>query len=240
MKKILALLLVLVMLLSAFVLVSCSKSEDDDDDNDKKAEDVNKDDEKDEADSGKKTDAELLVGNWEADFEFSEVLDETLTAQLGDMADYFTFENLSLKWKAEFTDKGKITMYIDEDSAEAMFAVLQDQFYEGMKKYTIDLYNSSLGVEVTFEQILTATNMTEESFKQQILASLDKDDILGELDDKSVGHYEIKDGKLFIDEEEYSYSLSGDKFEIKEYLGDDDTEKVFGEMLFPLEFTRKG
>ena len=233
MKKLLALLLVLVMLMSAFSLVSCSKPEEDDDD-DKKAEDVNKDEEKDEADSVKKTDAELLVGNWEADFDFSEVLDEILTDQLGDMADYFAFENLSIKWKAE------VTLYIDDDSAEAMFAVLQDQFYEGMKKYTIDLYNSSLGIEVTFEQILAATSMTEESFKQQILASLDKDELLGELDDKSVGHYEIKNGKLIMDNEEYSYSLSGDKFEIKEYLGDDDTEKMFSEMVFPLEFTRKG
>lgn len=240
MKKILALLLVLVMLMSAFSLVSCSKPENDDDDDDKKTEDVNKDEEKDEADSGKKTDDELLVGNWEADFEFSELLDEMLSAQLGDVADYFAFENLSLKWKAEFTDKGKMTMYIDEDSAEAMFAVLQDQFYEGMKKYTVALYNSTTGTQATFEQILAAANMTEESFKQQTLASLDKDDLLGELDDKSVGHYEIKDGKFFIDDEEYSYSLSGDKFEIKEYLGDDDTEKEFSEMVFPLEFTRKG
>lgn len=234
------------MLLSAFSLVSCTAPEGNDDD--KEMSDVNKDNDKDENkdedknndDNTEKTEAELIVGKWSADFDFGKLVGDMLSAQLGDMAKYFNFQNLTLKWVAEFTDNGKATMYIDEASADAMFTLLQDQFYAGMKQYTVDLYNSTTGTTATFEEILAAANLTEETFKQQALASLNKDELLGELDEKSNGKYEFKDGKLLLGNEEYSYTLSSDKFELKEYLGEDSVGNGVMAMILPLSFSKIG
>ena len=245
MKKLIALLLVLIMLLSAFSLVSCTAPEGNDDD--KEMSDVNKDNDKDENkdedknndDNTEKTDSELIVGKWEANFDFGKMVSDMLTLQMGDTASYFKFENLILKWVFEFEKDGDSITYIDQKSVDDMFVLLQNQFYEGMKQYTVALYNSTSGKQATFEEILAAMQTDEETFKQQCLASLNKDDFVGSLDEKETGKYEIKDGKLYLGKnEEFTYTLSEEKFVLSEYTSENSVAEGTMAIFLPLEFTR--
>ena len=217
-KRIAALLLALVMV---FALCACSGSGKDKD-KDEKVE--------------KKTDAELIVGTWEAEMSMADYYGDDM-GELEGLEDYFDFDKIKITMTFEFEKDGTYTLSVDGDEAEIK-AILRDGFemllndmLEGTG-YTLEDAAAEEGM--TVDEYLDA--MMEESFGSGDL--IDVDDELGE--------YEVKNGKLYLvedgdelDEGDYfEYKLKGDKLTLVAKYSDGELDDA-SDVMLPMNFVRK-
>ena len=101
-----------------------------------------------------------------------------------------------------------------------------------------DMMNMSLA------DMAAQSNMSEADFKAQLETTLKQkaglgNDLFGELELEGETEYEIKDGKIYLGEEEtMTYELSKNKLTITEIDAESGSDFDLSDFL-PLEFTRK-
>ena len=222
-KRIAALLLALVMV---FALCACSDSgSGKDKDKDDKVEKVEK-----------KTDAELIVGTWEATVDMGDYLNAEMAGEPG--MEYFDFSGVEATLSYEFDEDGDyvLTISMNKEPLEKVFRNAMQKILEeaaAAEGYTLEELAAEEGM--TVEELLDAA--MEESF--------DAEDFFD--DETERGSYEIKDGKLYIfdrgdelDEDDYfEYKLKGDKLTLVAEYEDGELSDESEAELYPMDFVRK-
>ncbi len=223
-KRIAALLLALVMV---FALCACSDGGSDKDKDDDKVEKVEK-----------KTDAELIVGTWEATVDMGDYLNAEMADEV-DMAGYFDFSGAEATLVYEFDENGEyvLTISMNKELLEKAFRNAMQKILEeaaAAEGYTLDELAAEEGMSI--DELIDA--VMEESF-------FDMDDFFE--DETENGSYEIKDGKLYLfdegdklDEGDYfEYKLKGDKLTLVVEYEDGDLSDESEAALYPMDFVRK-
>ena len=222
-KRIAALLLALVMV---FALCACSDSgSGSGKDKDDKVEKVEK-----------KTDAELIVGTWEATVDMGDYLNAEMAGEPG--MEYFDFSGVEATLSYEFDEDGDyvLTISMNKEPLEKVFRNAMQKILEeaaAAEGYTLEELAAEEGM--TVEELLDAA--MEESF--------DAENFFG--DETERGSYEIKDGKLYIfdrgdelDEDDYfEYKLKGDKLTLVAEYEDGELSDESEAELYPMDFVRK-
>lgn len=216
-KRIAALLLALVMV---FALCACSDSGS------------GKDKDKVE----KKTDAELIVGTWEATVDMGDYINAEMAGEPG--MEYFDFSGVEATLSYEFDEDGDyvLTISMNKEMVEKVFRNAMQKILEeaaAAEGYTLEELAAEEGM--TVEELLDAA--MEESF--------DAENFFG--DETERGSYEIKDGKLYIfdrddelDEDDYfEYKLKGDKLTLVAEYEDGELSDESEAELYPMDFIRK-
>lgn len=237
-KRILALLLALMMI---FALCACDsdKGKDKDDDGDDVKVENKKDNDK-KTDDDKKTDAELIVGTWEGEIDFSEFLDEYMNDSDMDesmlmLLAYFDFSSIDYIMTVEFEENGDYALGFSADEAQ-----VKKMFRDGMR----DMLNDMLiGSGMTLADLAAQESMTEDEYLDALVdQSLDVDEMFADANES--GTYDIKDGKIYFtadgdekDADNYTeYKLKGDKLTfVASYDGGEPVE----ESVYPINFDRK-
>ncbi len=217
-KRIAALLLALVMV---FALCACSGSGKDKD----KGEKVEK-----------KTDAELIVGTWEAEMSMADYYGDDM-GELEGLEDYFDFDKIKITMTFEFEKDGTYTLSADGDEEEIK-AILRDGFemllndmLEGTG-YTLEDAAAEEGM--TVDEYLDA--MMEESFGSGDL--IDVDDELGEYKVKNGKLYLVEDGDELDEGDYFEYKLKGDKLTLVAKYSDGELDDA-SDVMLPMNFVRK-
>ena len=225
-KRIAALLLALVMV---FALCACSDSgSGKDKDKDDKVEKVEK-----------KTDAELIVGTWEATVDMGDYLNAEMAGEPGmaAYAEYFDFSGVEATLSYEFDEDGDYVLTISMNKE-----MLEKVFRNAMQKI---LEEAAAAEGYTLEELAAEEGMTvEELLDAAMEESFDAEDFFD--DETERGSYEIKDGKLYIfdrgdelDEDDYfEYKLKGDKLTLVAKYSDGELDDASDAML-PMNFVRK-
>ncbi len=218
MKKRLSIALCLVLVLSMlFALVGCGKDGDNDSKADKGGEDAG------------------LVGTWEGPIDYTDMINELMSAAFGELAPYFTFKDLKATLEITFDEDGTYEMRITEDTADDFIDNVKKTYKEGYLAManamglSVDDLLAQSGVSSIDELVNTAATGVEQQFGGK----------LGE------GQYKEKDDELYMssdkdeDAEEgdcHPYELDGDELTISAPAGaDDDSMAAF---MFPLTLER--
>ena len=217
-KRIAALLLALVMV---FALCACSGSGKDKD-KDEKVE--------------KKTDAELIVGTWEAEMSMADYYGDDM-GELEGLEDYFDFDKIKITMTFEFEEDGTYTLSVDGDEAEIK-AILRD----GFEKLLNDMLE---GTGYTLEDAAAEEGMTADEYLDALMEESFGSGDLIDVDDE-LGEYKVKNGKLYLvedgdelDEGDYfEYKLKGDKLTLVAKYSDGELDDASDAML-PMNFVRK-
>lgn len=228
-KRIAALLLALVMV---FALCACSdsgsgKDKDKDDDKVEKVE--------------KKTDAELIVGTWEAKLDMGEYFD-TLTDSDPDMAvmaAYFDFSGVELAVNYEFDKDGSYRLSFSAADEEK----LRIAFRNAVGKLVNDML---VGTGYTLEDAAAEEGMTVDELLDAVMEEngFNSEDFFD--DSNESGSYKIKDGKLYLaedgddidDDDYFEYKLKGDKLTLVAKYSDGEVDDA-SDAMFPMNFVRK-
>ena len=217
-KRIAALLLALVMV---FALCACSGSGKDKD-KDEKVE--------------KKTDAELIVGTWEAEMSMTDYYGDDM-GELEGLEDYFDFDKIKITMTFEFEKDGTYTVSVDGDEAEIK-AILRD----GFKKLLNDMLE---GTGYTLEDAAAEEGMTADEYLDAMMEESFGSGDLIDVDDE-LGEYKVKNGKLYLvedgdelDEDDYfEYKLKGDKLTLVAKYSDGELDDA-SDVMLPMNFVRK-
>ena len=222
-KRIAALLLALVMV---FALCACSDSgSGKDKDKDDKVEKVEK-----------KTDAELIVGTWEATVDIGDYINAEMAGEPG--MEYFDFSGVEATLSYEFDEDGDYVLTISMNKE-----LLEKVFRNAMQKI---LEEAAAAEGYTLEELAAEEGMTvEELLDAAMEESFDAEDFFD--DETERGSYEIKDGKLYIfdrgdelDEDDYfEYKLKGDKLTLVVEYEDGELSDESEAELYPMDFIRK-
>ena len=220
-KRIAALLLALVMV---FALCACSDSGSGKDKDDK-VEKVEK-----------KTDAELIVGTWEATVDMGDYINAEMAGEPG--MEYFDFSGVEATLSYEFDEDGDYVLTISMNKE-----LLEKVFRNAMQKI---LEEAAAAEGYTPEELAAEEGMTvEELLDAAMEESFDAENFFG--DETERGSYEIKDGKLYIfdrgdelDEDDYfEYKLKGDKLTLVAEYEDGELSDESEAELYPMDFVRK-
>lgn len=196
-----------------------------------------------ESKSTPKTDEELIIGDWTAELDMTDLMSEAMmgTEEMEEMEEYFKFEGIAFKINMSFKEDGTCTLKVDEDSVEECMNLVIDQAIDGMILMMEDLTG------MTFADMAAMSSMTEDEYKQalkdELLAEADMgEDFVAELGiEEETANYELKDGKIYTSETDYmAYELSGNELKITEIVEEGlDTDAEFSiDAFLPLVFTR--
>lgn len=219
-KRIAALLLALVMV---FALCACSDGGSGKDKG--KGEKVEK-----------KTDAELIVGTWEAEMSMTDYYGDDM-GELEGLEDYFDFDKIKITMTFEFEEDGTYTISVDGDEAEIK-AILRD----GYKKLLNDMLE---GTDYTLEDAAAEEGMTVDELLDALMEESFGSGDLIDVDDE-LGEYKLKNGKLYLiedgdelDEGDYfEYKLKGDKLTLVAKYSDGELDDA-SDVMLPMNFVRK-
>ena len=220
-KRIAALLLALVMV---FALCACSDSGS------------GKDKDKGE----KKTDAELIVGTWEATVDMGEYFDTLMDYDDDMLSAYFDFTGVELVVNYEFDKDGSYKLSFSAADEEKLEMVLR----KAVEKLLNDMFE---GAGYTIEEVAAANGMTVDELVDD---AMEENGVSSEAffdDSNDSGSYKIKDGKLYlaedgddIDEDDYfEYKLKGDKLTLVAEYEDGELSDESEAELYPMDFVRK-
>ncbi len=192
------------------------------------------------------SDKDALVGEWEADIDFGELLNDEMTASLGsDMAQYFTFPDFEITLVLKFSSDDTYSMSINEDNMFETMETFKMDMQNGLIKY-MEALIASEGLDMSVEELLAASGTTIE----EMMAESFSDEVIEEMMDELVsgvetkGKFTAKGGKLFMTD---SASDSIDETMYDEYVLKGDTLTLVtsaedGEFadLYPMAFKRVG
>lgn len=235
--KIMALVLCLVMV---FALCACGDSGEKQDTEQKEV---------------KKTDTELLVGNWKAEIDMTDVVVDSFAAEIGDeeVMSYFDFGKIMTELTFTFNEDGtyKMTMELSNKTVKAFNTALE----EGVRAYMEDIIAAQIeAYGMTMEEFeaeyLEETGVTVaddiDANIEELMAEFDIEELLA--DSSIEGNWKVENGKLYMTEdvdddfEDGTYDVYEDLTEesfkiVAEYNdGEEDTESG----VYPIAFTKVG
>ncbi len=232
MKKILSLVLALLMMVSAlFAFASCDENPSDD-----KKENVEENKEE------KKDDAELILGTWEAEIDYTELMNSDSGLD-EEMAGYIKVEDFKFTVRATMNKDGTYKFVVTEESAKKAFDNFKKAMVSGYKDYFADM---AAEYDMTVEDFLAEMEVSSvEEFVDLFFGEEMMEVFTAEFN--SEGRYKIENGKFYtsndgedeIDESEYeTYELSENEFKLIEYVGGDEEDSEFNEYIYPIIFKR--
>jgi hypothetical protein len=121
-----------------------------------------------------------IVGTWKGSMDMGAVLEMALQMEID--------EPISCSMTYTFKEDGTISTAVDEDSLADMMEALTD--------VVIGMMGEMFGEEFDFEAMLEEEGMTEEEFREQIMASMNLEDMMGNMSVEN-GYYKYEDGKLY-------------------------------------------
>ena len=121
-----------------------------------------------------------IVGTWKGSMNMGAVLEMALQMEID--------EPISCSMTYTFKEDGTISTAVDEDSLADMKETLTD--------VVIGMMGEMFGEEFDFEAMLAEEGMTEEEFREQIMASMNLEDMMGNMSVEN-GYYKYEDGKLY-------------------------------------------
>lgn len=121
-----------------------------------------------------------IVGTWKGSINMGAVLEMALQMEID--------EPISCSMIYTFKEDGTTSVSVDEDSLADMMEALTD--------VVIGMMGEMFGEEFDFEAMLEEEGMTEEEFREQIMASMNLEDMMGNMSVEN-GYYKYEDGKLY-------------------------------------------
>lgn len=121
-----------------------------------------------------------IVGTWKGSMNMGAVLEMALQMEID--------EPISCSMIYTFKEDGTTSVSVDEDSLADMMEALTD--------VVIGMMGEMFGEEFDFEAMLEEEGMTEEEFREQIMASMNLEDMMGNMSVEN-GYYKYEDGKLY-------------------------------------------
>ena len=121
-----------------------------------------------------------IVGTWKGSMNMGAVLEMALQMEID--------EPISCSMIYTFKEDGTISTAVDEDSLADMKETLTD--------VVIGMMGEMFGEEFDFEAMLAEEGMTEEEFREQIVSSINLEDMMGNMS-VAKGYYKYEDGKLY-------------------------------------------
>lgn len=174
-----------------------------------------------------------IVGTWEGTMDLGPVLAASMQTEID--------KALAVDITFTFNEDGTYTSAVDKDSIEDMMDTLVDVMIELIVSMSGD-------PDMDLEAELAKEGMTMEEFKEQLTASMNMEDIVGETEE--TGYYKYEDGKFYTaedkedldagDYEDCTYiTLTSNKMTVTDI--EQDGEKMSEVMpdMFPMVFTRK-
>ena len=175
-----------------------------------------------------------IVGTWEGTMDMG--------AMMGMLMQMDIEEPISLDMTFTFNEDGTYAVNMDEDSLNSAMDTLVDVVIDLL----IEMYESQ-GVDIN--EMLAAEGMTMDDFTQEIMGSMDLEEMMGETE--TTGYYKYEDGKFYTAEDKED--LEGDLEALECTLVtltsttltftdiEQDGEKMSELMpdMFPMVFTRK-
>lgn len=170
-------------------------------------------------------DAKAFIGTWQCRINMAEQLNTGLATD-PEVADYLMTDEFYLNMNIEFREDGTYTLSIDEDSLKETMSGYMEVMKEGLSRYLEDMMKDQFNIEMTVDEILSATGLSLED----LMAEIPIDELMDELLEAAVqeGKYMVKDGKLFtsvsldteVDPRVYeTYELSGKTLTLLELVG---------------------
>ncbi|MBQ5602565.1 MAG: hypothetical protein IIU77_07085 [Clostridia bacterium] len=226
-------LALLMMVFGMFAFDSCEEKPSDD----KNVED-NKEDNKEE----KKDDAELILGTWEAEIDYTEAMNSDSGLD-EEMADYIKVEDFKFTVRATMNKDGTYKFVVTEESAKKALDNFKKAMVSGYKDYFADM---AAEYDMTVEDFLAEMEVSSvEEFVDLFFGEEMMEVFTAEFN--SEGIYKIENGKFYtsydgedeIDESEYeTYELSENEFKLIEYVGGNEEDSEFNEYIYPIIFKR--
>lgn len=187
-----------------------------------------------------RTPAELLIGTWGFDLDFSKAANAAYEA-LGMKG--LVMESVILPLVFEFKADGTATMSVEEGKADAFVADYVDKSVKAFEAYMLKMLKDS-GQEATIDDIYQALGQTKEEYAKSIADSMDTSDF------ESSQKYVLKDNKIYMYDEANNETLNENEYvvmevsemELKftEYHTDKEGEEFFDGMVdLPLTLIRK-
>ncbi len=141
-----------------------------------------------------KEDYEEFVGEWITEIDISKIVNDQISQNDATMASYIKFDSLVIYLKYTFKADKTYKIEADKSAFDSTYDGMVKTLSTGLKKYLEDMAKSQ-GLDMTAEQILSASGQTMESL---VAASFGKEMFIPMLEQFDLeGNFDVKNGKLY-------------------------------------------
>lgn len=161
-------------------------------------------------------------GTWRGTLDVTKQFEDGITEHYPDLAEYVDFEDLEFVINITFSD-GIMTMSVDQSSVDNFYT----NFTDGMVKVEEGSLMEYLeAVELTLEEAVAESGMTEEEYLADVLSVLPVEQMkttMTEVTDAALAGFEAVSGPYTFNEETINVRYDEDEYEAIEYSfeGDD-------------------
>ncbi len=176
-----------------------------------------------------KSEADKFVGEWEAEINLGELLQEELGSELSGMEDILDIGDVEMLLTLEMNEAGTCTASVDEEALEEEIRAMMEDMLTGM----MEAMAGEVGMSV--DEMLEAQGYTMDQLIDESMQEMDMREITEEFDE--VVKFSVEDGKLVLGDETWTYEFeSDDSFVVTEIDGADDDSV---EKMLPMTFEKK-
>ena len=166
------------------------------------------------------SDEKDILGTWSKEISMEDEIFDELDDE--DIRNYFDFSGITLTLLLTFDEEGECTFGVDPDSIEAMVPKLLTALKSGFTKY-IAAVAEEYGMSA--DELLEAMEYDSvEEFTEDVFDVDEFSELMEDLYEESTSDYEFKNGKLYIDDDDVDYEISGSSLT----LTIDGFEDIFG------------
>ena len=151
-----------------------------------------------------KKDEELIIGKWETNINFSDLMEEALKedAEAEELLGGADFSGITMLMTMEFKEDGTYSLSMDQASGEEAFKQMAERLIPNLKEVMREEYANATGVgpeavtDEDLESMLTMMGMSSwDDFGDMILGQMDTEELFSEAN--ASGNYKLKGGKLY-------------------------------------------
>lgn len=191
-------------------------------------------------------DADKLVGSWETEMDFTNLVKESMIDEDEELAEYLEIIDVKLKFIYEFGENGTYKTYLEEETFNDTVKNLRRNYTLGVKKYFEELIENQ-ALNMTVDEVLAKSNTSLEALVDEVLG----EKAVNEWKKAAAkeGYFKAKAGKLYIsdgldysvDREEYeTYELSGDTLKILGSVKNNTDEENIDFDIYPMVLKKIG
>lgn len=189
-----------------------------------------------------------IIGTWKGTMDLSDAIAAALDAE--DMGDTFQIDDFKVEAVLVFAEDGTYSLKLDDASLAAAFDGLMDDMEDGMVKM-LEEQITTLGMEMTVEELLAMSGLDLDALMQQMKESLDEQKVVENIAEEAAreGNFRVEDGKLYtsaslehaVDPATYErYTLEGNTLTLLELVDDEasDEDAALLTAMYPLVFQK--
>lgn len=185
---------------------------------------------------------EKFYGTWVAEVDCSDLLNESLSQDDEELAEYITVEDFTMNLVLTFSEDDTYDWEIDEDSVEKSVEKLKSDMADGMTRYFEDMLKDE-GIDMSVDEMLESLGVSMDEYLSEMI---DTDTIMAAYEDQE-GKFDAEKGKLYMSAgldfqpdydvyEEYEFN-GNSEFAITGNVGVLVTDEYID--LYPLVFVKK-